>query len=64
MKALKGSPEERELLQRYAHELDSQEDRLAVLAKETSDLHTQRDNLQANLNQQLESLNYAPPHGN
>ena len=38
MKALKGSPEERALLQRYTKQLDSQEDRLAVLQKEIGDL--------------------------
>ena len=38
MKALKGSPEEKALLQRYTHQLDSQEDRLNTLTKEISDL--------------------------
>jgi septal ring factor EnvC (AmiA/AmiB activator) len=38
MKALKGSSEEKTLLQRYVGQLDSQESRLAVLRKETSDL--------------------------
>ena len=31
MKVLKGSPEEKALLQRYTHQLDSQEDRLVAL---------------------------------
>jgi len=46
MKALKGSPEEKTLLQRYTHQLDSQEDRLTTLNKEISDLqvrHTEED---------------------
>jgi predicted nucleic acid-binding Zn-ribbon protein len=38
MKALKGSPEEKALLQRYTHQLDSQEDRLNTLNKEIADL--------------------------
>jgi hypothetical protein len=39
MKALKGSPEEKALLQRYTHQLDEQEDRLAALRKERADLN-------------------------
>jgi hypothetical protein len=38
MKALKGSAEERALIQRYTRELDSQEDKLAALRKEKEDL--------------------------
>ncbi len=38
MKALKGSAEEKALLQRYTRQLDSQEDRLNSLNKEISDL--------------------------
>ena len=38
MKALKGSAEERALIQRYTRELDSQEDKLAALRKEREDL--------------------------
>ena len=38
MKALKGSTEERALIQRYTRELDSQEDKLAALRKEREDL--------------------------
>jgi hypothetical protein len=38
MKALKGSSEEKALIQRYVSQLDSQESRLAALRKETSDL--------------------------
>jgi hypothetical protein len=39
MKALKGSLEERALLQRYTHQLNLQEDRLAALRKERADLN-------------------------
>lgn len=42
MKALKGSSEERALLQRYTGELNAQEDRLAVLRSQLAMLHTQR----------------------
>jgi hypothetical protein len=38
MKALKGSSEEKALIQRYVAQLDSQESRLATLRKETTDL--------------------------
>jgi len=49
MKALRGSPEEKALLQRYTRELDAQEDRLAGLRKEISDLKAKRAQLQAEL---------------
>jgi hypothetical protein len=42
MKALKGSPEEKALLQRYTHQLDVQEDRLAALRSQTADLAVKR----------------------
>jgi hypothetical protein len=38
MKALKGSVEERALVQRYTHQLDQQEDRLATLRSQIADL--------------------------
>ncbi|MFZ0960004.1 MAG: hypothetical protein WAO35_03800 [Terriglobia bacterium] len=38
MKALKGSPEEKALLQRYTRQLDEQEDRLAALHSQIADL--------------------------
>ena len=47
MKALKGSPEEKALLLRYAKELDGQEDRLASLQKEIGEQKTKREGLQA-----------------
>ena len=45
MKALKGSPEEKALLQRYTGQLNSQEDRLTTLNKEIADLQ-QRQTLE------------------
>jgi hypothetical protein len=50
MKALKGSAEEKALLQRYTRQLDGQEDRLAALKKENVDLQGKRATLQAQLN--------------
>jgi hypothetical protein len=49
MKALKGSPEEKALLQRYTKQLDGQEDRLAMLQKEAADLRAKRVQLQIEL---------------
>jgi hypothetical protein len=42
MKALKGSPEEKALLQRYTGQLNQQEDRLAALRSQTADLMAKR----------------------
>ena len=42
MKALKGSSEEKALIQRYVGQLDAQESRLAVLKKEMGDLTAQQ----------------------
>ena len=42
MKALKGSLEEKALLQRYTHQLDEQEDRLAALRSQMADLTAKR----------------------
>jgi len=42
MRALKGSLEEKALLQRYTHQLDAQEDRLAALRTQTADLTVKR----------------------
>jgi hypothetical protein len=43
MKALKGSPEERALVERYTRQLNSQEDRLATLHSEIARLQKQRE---------------------
>jgi hypothetical protein len=42
MKALKGTPEEKALLQRYTGQLNEQEDRLAALRSQTADLTAKR----------------------
>jgi hypothetical protein len=56
MKALKGSADERQLVQRYVRQLNDQEDRLEVLRRDIQTLTTQRDNAQAELNQFIEGL--------
>ena len=57
MKALKGSSEERSLLQRYTKQLDSQEDRIATLRGETDGLRKQRDTAQAELGLMIMHVN-------
>jgi hypothetical protein len=56
MKALKGSAEEKALLQRYAHQLDSQEDRLNALNKEISDLQEKQTQAQSQLDQIVQQI--------
>jgi hypothetical protein len=57
MKALKGSTEEKALLQRYTRQLNDQEDRLAALRKESTDLKTQRDAAQNELERMVLEIN-------
>ena len=56
MKALKGSAEERALLQRYTGELNTQEDKLAALRTELASLHTQRNAADAEFQAKLGSV--------
>ena len=56
MKALKGSAEEKTLLQRYIGELNSQEDRLATLRKGTEDVQSQRNQAQEALEKLIEGI--------
>ncbi len=56
MKALKGSAEEKALLQRYTRQLDEQEDRLAALKKENADLQGKRTKLQAELDAMVQEI--------
>ncbi len=56
MKALKGSPEEKALLQRYTKQLDGQEDRLATLKKENVDLQGKRAKLQGELEEMVQQI--------
>jgi hypothetical protein len=56
MKSLKGSSEEKQLLQRYVKQLDDQENRLDVLRREAQALTDQRQKAQADLNTFIERL--------
>jgi predicted nucleic acid-binding Zn-ribbon protein len=56
MKSLKGSSEERALLQRYAHQLEQQEDRLNTLQKEISDLNDKKDKADEDLDQIIQGI--------
>ena len=56
LKALKGSPEERALTQRYTQQLADQENRLQTLAKESADLQAKRDAAQGELDKMVQDL--------
>jgi hypothetical protein len=53
MKALKGSSEERTLLQRYVGQLDSQENRLSAVRKESADLTAQENQAKTELDRMI-----------
>jgi hypothetical protein len=57
MKALKGSSEEKSLLQRYVGQLDSQESRLATLRKESADLTAHEDAVKDELDRMIMAVN-------
>ena len=59
MKALKGSSEEKALIERYARELNTQEDQVQSLQHEMSDLRQKRDVAQKTLNEMIEGLQLA-----
>jgi len=56
MKALKGSAEEKDLVQRYTRQLNSQEDRLATLNKEITDLQRQESQEQQKLEAMVQQI--------
>jgi len=56
MKALKGTPEEKALLQRYTRQLDEQEDRLAALRTQIAELETKRQQASQQLDQILAEI--------
>ncbi|HWF46947.1 MAG TPA: hypothetical protein VG168_08080, partial [Bryobacteraceae bacterium] len=58
MKALKGTPEEKALVQRYTAQLDRQETRLAELQKQSSQLETQIDEADAALTAYIQQLSF------
>jgi chromosome segregation ATPase len=56
LKALKGSPEEKALVERYARELNDQEDKVQSLQHEISDLQQKRDAAQKALTAMIEGV--------
>ena len=56
MKSLKGSAEEKKLLERYTQQLDAQENRLEALRKEMQQLDAQKQTAQAALDNMIEEL--------
>lgn len=56
MKALRGSPEEKALLQRYTKQLDEQETELETLRKKIRDTETQRDKANEELERMIGEL--------
>jgi hypothetical protein len=56
MKALKGSAEEKALIERYVRELNEQEDRVQSLSREITELQQKRDLQQSALNTMIEGL--------
>ncbi len=56
MKALKGSAEEKALVERYVKELNEQEDRVQSLRREISETQAKRDAAQSALNGMIEAL--------
>lgn len=58
MKALKGSPEEKVLLQRYTSQLNQQETRLESIDREVERLQPQKDAAQEKLDKIIENLSF------
>jgi hypothetical protein len=56
MKALKGSAEEKALVERYVRELNEQEDRVQSLRHEITEMQQKRDAAQSTLNGMVEAL--------
>ncbi len=56
MKALKGSAEEKALVERYVRELNEQEDRVQALRREITEMQQKRDAAQSTLNEMIGAL--------
>jgi uncharacterized coiled-coil DUF342 family protein len=56
MKALKGSAEEKSLVQRYTREMNDQEDQMDALRKTGDDLRKKRELAQAELDKLIQGL--------
>jgi hypothetical protein len=61
MKALRGSSEEKALLQRYTRELNAQEDRLAELKAQLQKMSAERDAARAELSRRIQQLTFEIP---
>ncbi len=58
MKALKGSPEEKALLQRYVQMLNTEESSLETLRKEIEDLESKKEHAQTDLDSMIDALSF------
>lgn len=58
MKALKGSPEEKALLERYTRELNQQEDKLQAVRAEIDDLTAKRTTAKQQLDQMMQDMTF------
>ncbi len=58
LKALKGSPEEKALVQRYTQQLNHQEDRLETLQKESQQLDARVESAQGELDRMIQELSF------
>jgi hypothetical protein len=58
LKALKGSPEEKALVQRYTQQLNAQESRLESIRKETEQIEAKKDAAQAELDRIIQELSF------
>jgi hypothetical protein len=58
IKSLKGSPEEKALLQRYTQQMNEQENRLAALRKQIEQLNTKRDTAKEALERVIQDLSF------
>ncbi len=58
MKALRGSAEERQLLQRYTRQLDEQEDRLAALQQDSVKAAAERSTASSELSRLIAAVSF------
>ena len=58
MKSLKGSAEEKALVQRYVQQLNTQETRLETLRQEIAQVEAKKDSAQADLDRMIEDLSF------
>jgi Spy/CpxP family protein refolding chaperone len=58
MKALRGSSEEKQLLQRYTRQLDEQEDRLVAIDKSMDQAKRELEEARRALNEAIASLSF------